>query len=133
MKKIVLPILILVLIVAMTSTALAFQTREYNGKCKNTFDTLTFGHYISVPSGELMMGKNDHNYKYSHTSGTKVNFSCEQIFNDFSWEAYNQESGASLDSIRNNSDNNVTYHLRLINDFYTGNYMYTQGDYWCQS
>jgi hypothetical protein len=129
LKRLSVLLIALILIVAMSSTVFAGQ-REYEGKCKNTFDTLTFGHYITALPGEYMDAENYHNFKYSHTSGVPVNFVCVQIFNDYGYYNYDQYSGDYVNyPIRNDSGENVTYHIRITNHYYTGNYMYSYGRY----
>jgi hypothetical protein len=131
MKKIIISLLLLLLF-SISSTAFAAY-KEYKGRCKWTFDTLTFGNYIDVDDCYFTT-HNFHNYKYSHTSGEEVNFTLDERLNfddgsGCSWARVNQESG-SYSPYALSQSIHAKYHIGIINDYYTGSYMYTEGSYY---
>jgi hypothetical protein len=131
-KRIIVFILMLVFLGAISSTSLAAYN-EYYGKCKWSFDTLTFDNYIEVQAGQSYQTHNFHNYKYSHTSGTPVmlTVAAKENYDDGAMSIhYNYEQSSGSYQPEDHAGQHAILHYGIINDYYTGSYMYTQGSYY---
>lgn len=134
-RILVITVLAIIMMVAMASTAFADHD-TYHGQCKNYWDTIDFGGYLTKINDTEFYEWNDHNYKYNHDSGTAVDYTLwfkvkadDGTITNLAWGPKSSHSYSPTWY-----DSNRLYpgklYLRIQNTEYTGYYMYSEGDWY---